>query len=259
VEAYLHRELDGHAAPPTEAEVRAFFDRELAASGSYRYDEVHERLAAHLYAERRKDATAALVERLRAQAQVEVLLVSPRITVRQVGPTRGPADAVVTIVEFSDFQCPYCRLEAGTLHRLLDEYPKQVKLVFLDFPLSAHPDANNAAQAAACADEQGRFWAMHDLLFKHQDALSSEDLRRYAAEAGVEAAKFDDCMKTGRKASSVERSLKVGEQVGVDGTPALFVNGRPLSGAVSYAELKQTVDEEIAAGSKSTANRTEHP
>ena len=253
VEAYLHHELDGHTVAPTEAEVRAFYDRELQPTGSYRYEEIHEQLAAHLLAERRKQATVALIDRLRAEAQVQLLLVPPRIDVRRDGPSRGPGDAAVTIVEFSDFQCPYCRQQAVTLRRVLDEYPRQVRLVFLDFPLSAHPDARNAAQAAGCAGEQGQFWAMHDVLFLHQDALAHDDLRLYAKKIGIDGAKFEECMKSGRRSPGIDETVRLGEEVGVDGTPALFVNGRPLAGAVSYAELKQTIDEELAS------HATSHP
>jgi protein-disulfide isomerase len=253
VDAYLHKELDGHAVAPTEAEVRAFYDRELQASGSYRYEEVHDQLAAHLLSERRKQATLALIEHLRAEAQVQLFLVPPRVHVREDGPSRGPGDAAVTIVEFSDFQCPYCRQQAVTLHRVLEEYPRDVRLVFLDFPLSAHPDARNAAQAAGCAGEQGQFWAMHDLLFQHQEALGSEDLRSYAQKVGIDSQKFDACMKSGRRTNGIDETVRLGEAIGVDGTPALFVNGRPLAGAVSYAELKQTIDEELAS------HATAHP
>jgi predicted DsbA family dithiol-disulfide isomerase len=246
VDAYLRREVDDRAKPPTEQEVRAFFDRELQPSGSYHYDEIHEQIAAHILSERRKQATMALVQRLRTDAHVEILLVPPRIAVSGNGPSRGPGNAAVTIVEFSDFQCPYCRQEAITLRRVLEEYPHDVRLVFLDFPLSAHPDARNAAQAASCAGEQGQFWAMHDLLFAHQDALSPDDLRRYAQKAGIDQTKFDACLSSGRAAPRIDQSIRLGEEVGVDGTPALFVNGRPLSGATPYPELKQTIDEELA-------------
>jgi len=254
VPAYLDREIDGRTEAPTEAEVRAFFDREVKPLGTYKLEDVQAQIVAQLTSERRKQATLALVERLRAEAHVEILLVPPRVTVQQSGPSRGPGEAAVTIVEFSDFQCPYCRQEAQTLRRVLAEYPKDVRLVFLDFPLSGHPDARDAAQAAACAGEQGKFWPMHDLLFQHQDALGADDLRHYAKEAGVDGGPFDDCMRSGRKAAAIDADLRVGQEVGVDGTPALFVNGRPLSGAVSYAELKHTIDEELAAAQGGRAN-----
>jgi protein-disulfide isomerase len=252
VEAYLHQELDGRVVPPTEAEVRAFYDREIQPSGSYSFEQVRDQIAAHLLAERRKQATIALIERLRADARVQLLLTPPRVDVRRNGPSRGPGNAAVTIVEFSDFQCPYCRQQAVTLRRVLDEYPRDVRLVFLDFPLSAHPDARNAAQAAACAGEQGQFWAMHDILFLHQQALSPDDLRGYAKQIHIDEAKFDACMKSGHGTRGIDETVRLGEEIGVDGTPALFVNGRPLSGAVSYAELKQTIDEELA--SRATAH-----
>ncbi len=234
------------AGTPTDAEVKAFYDQHLASSG-YKLEDIKAQLAERMTAERRQGAVGAFLDKLKADAKVKILLEPPRVQVAATGPSRGDAAAPVTIVEFSDFQCPYCRRQESALHRVLADYAGKVRLVFRDFPLDGHPDAAKAAQAGACADEQGKFWPMHDKLFENQQALGVDKLKAYARELGLDGGKFDACLDGDKTATRIQKSLQEGEQVGVDGTPALFVNGRPLSGATSYEDLKAAVDEALAA------------
>ncbi len=233
------------AKPPTDAEVKQFFDERLAGGG-YKLDEVKGQIVQHLTTERRKAALIAFLDDLKAKAHVAILLLPPKVDVATDGPSRGAEHPKVTIVEFSDFQCPYCKAQEAALHRILAEYPRDVRLVFRDFPLDIHPDAQRAAQAGACADEQGKFWPMHDILFEHASALGASDLSRYARDAGLDGPKFDRCLASGETEKRIEASREEGERDGVEGTPALFVNGRPLPGATSYEDLKAAVDEELA-------------
>ncbi len=233
---------------PTDAEIKTFFDEHVASSG-YKLEDVKSQIVDHLSAERKKAALIAFVDKLRASAQVKILLVAPRAEVEARGPSKGADTAPVTIVEFSDFQCPYCQRQEEALHRILADYKGRVRLVFRDFPLDIHPNAQKAAQAAACADNQGKFWVMHDKLFENQGALEVERLKAYAREAGLDGNQFDLCLDKDSTKDRVEKSLQEGEHVGVEGTPALFVNGRMLAGATSYDELKSVVDEELSNGS----------
>ena len=243
-EALLESELKKHAPPPTEAEIKAFFDERLAGSG-YKLDEVRAQIVEHLAAERRKAALVTFLEDLKAKAKVRILLPSPVVKVEGTGPEKGPVAAKVTLIEFSDFQCPYCQKQEDALHRILADYPTDVRLVFREFPLDVHPDAAKAAQAAACADDQGKFWPMHDALFQHQGALSVDKLKGYARGAGLDGARFDSCLDSGKSQPKIDRDLKDGEQAGVEGTPAIFVNGRLLSGASSYEELHRAVEDAL--------------
>lgn len=147
------------------------------------------------------------------------------------GTRIGPADAVVTIVEFSDFQCPYCRVMAERLREVRRKHPREVALVYRHFPLSYHPHALPAARASVCADEQGRFEAFHDALFARQDSLNDAALPRLAKIAGVpDAKRFDECLKGAASLAHVERDIAAARQLGISGTPALLVNDALITG-----------------------------
>ena len=162
-------------------------------------------------------------------------------------PSKGPADAKVTIIEFSDFQCPFCARVQPTLKQIADTYGDQVRIVFRDFPLSFHNDAQKAAEAAECADDQGIFWEYHDLLFANQGSLGVLSLKQYATNLGMDTVTFDSCLDSGKYAQEVKDDLADGSRAGVRGTPAFFINGIPLSGARPFADFKQIIDSELAS------------
>ena len=169
----------------------------------------------------------------------------PRMEVEAKGPARGPANAAVTIVEFSDFQCPYCGREFPVIERLMKEYDGKVRLVFRHFPLDFHPFAAKAAEAGMCAQDQGKFWELHDKMFTNQQKLAVEDLKGYAKSLGMDAAKFDKCLDSGEKKPAVDEDMKAGTAAGVNGTPAFFINGLFVNGAQPYEQMKQTIDREL--------------
>jgi len=164
-------------------------------------------------------------------------------------PARGPQNAPVTMIEFADFQCPYCgRFHAQTLPLILKEYGDRVRLVYRDFPLtSIHPYAEKAAEAGECAHEQGKFWEYHDILYLNQTALDRASLGRYAQNAGLDTAQFDSCLDSGKYESEVAGDLRDGAAAGVQGTPAFFVNGRLISGAQPYSVFKSAIDAALAS------------
>ena len=148
-------------------------------------------------------------------------------------PARGPAHAPVTIVEFTDYSCPYCKQHASqTLPQLMKEYEGQVRYVVRNFPIhSLHPFAQKAAEAAGCAQEQGKFWEFHHMLFSRAPEHGVDSLKAYAARAGLNPMRFNYCLKSGARTKAVERDIADGIKYGVGGTPTFFVNGRILSGA----------------------------
>ncbi len=156
--------------------------------------------------------------------------------------TRGFATAPVTVVEFTDFQCPFCRQAVAPMEKLLAERGREVRWVFRSFPLSFHPDAEPAAEAAFAAGAQGQFWAMHDLLFAHQNALAPADLRRYAEQLHLDMPRFDEAMRTHRYAGEVAADRTLGEKAGVNGTPSFVIDGQMVTGVRSVPELEQIVD-----------------
>ncbi|TAK67918.1 MAG: DsbA family protein [Dehalococcoidia bacterium] len=163
-------------------------------------------------------------------------------------PARGPEDARVTVIEFADFQCPYCgRFHAQTLPLILRDYGDRIRFVYRDFPLTAsHPYAEKASEAGECAHEQGKFWQYHDVLYLNQTALDRASLSRYAQNVGLDTAAFDSCVDSSKYATEVANDLQAGSAAGVRGTPAFFVNGQLISGAQPYSVFKTAIDAALA-------------
>jgi len=161
----------------------------------------------------------------------------------------GPEDAPVTIVEFSDYQCPYCKRAEPVIKQVLERYPEQVRFVYRHFPLDRiHPQARPAAEAAACADEQGLFWEFHEQLFAPDAKFDDTALEAYAVEAGVDMDGFRSCLGERRTQALVEGDLQAGRSAGVSGTPAFFVNGIRLTGARPFDEFVELIEQELASG-----------
>jgi len=251
----LKQEVESKVAPVTEAEQKAFYTQNKARMGEVTEADALKRIEAGLRQQRTGERQAEFLSGLRAKADVRILMEPPRLRLA-VGddPTRGPADAPVTIVEFSDFQCPYCSRATATLKKLETSYPGKIRLVYRDFPLvQIHPNAARAAEAAACANEQGKFWPMHDVMFEHQDKLGEADLKLSAASLGLDAAKFDQCLESGRYTGQWKKDTAEGEQYGVSSTPAFFINGRLVVGAQPYESFARIVDEELARAGRAAS------
>lgn len=164
-------------------------------------------------------------------------------TVTKDDHVRGDFNAPITLVEFSDFECPYCEKHAPTLDKILADYKGKVRLVFKSFPLSFHENGQKASESAECASEQGKFWEMHDILFKNQPSgFSTDKFKKWARDIGLNGGQFDNCLDTDKYADKVNADVAEGSQKGVEGTPATFVNGTLVSGAVPYAQFKAMID-----------------
>ncbi|HEY6475361.1 MAG TPA: thioredoxin domain-containing protein, partial [Polyangia bacterium] len=169
-----------------------------------------------------------------------------RVALPPDGPSRGPAAAKVTIVEFSDFQCPFCARVNPTLDQIRATYPDDVRIVFRENPLPFHPHAAEAAEAAVAAGWQGKFWQMHDKLFANQRDLDRQGLEARAAELGLDLPTFRRALDTHAAKAQVDADLALGQKVGLRGTPTFFIDGRTLVGAQPFAEFKQVIDDELA-------------
>ncbi|MFH1235621.1 MAG: DsbA family protein [Parcubacteria group bacterium] len=162
---------------------------------------------------------------------------------------RGGENAKVTLVEYSDFQCPFCEQVVPTLQKVLETYGDDVRLIYRHFPLtSLHPLAQKAAEASECAAEQGKFWELHDKLFEMNASgtLSIENFKSAAGSLGLNQSQFDSCLDSGKYQSKVQNDTTQGTQYGVQGTPATFVNGTLVSGAVPYEQFASVIDAELA-------------
>lgn len=208
-------------------------------------DEAKERLRLDLESQARMRNYREALARLKEAAAVELLSEgSESLSVGGLdgAPARGPAGAAVTIVEFADFQCAYCKTSQATIRRVLQEYGSKVRLVFKHLPLTdAHPQALPAARAAFCAGEQGSFWQYHDALFAAEE-LSPEVFHRSAAHLGLSLAEFESCLDSETSRAAVIDDAREARRIGIDGTPAFVVNGKLVRGAVSFDEFKAIIE-----------------
>ncbi|HME72333.1 MAG TPA: thioredoxin domain-containing protein [Myxococcota bacterium] len=244
----LMKQESAKAPGVTDQEVSAFYDQNKARVGNQTLEQLAPRIRTHLEHQKKQEAWTQYLNNLREQAKVVVLLEQPRVKVAADGPARGPQGAPVTIVEFSDFECPFCRRAETTVKQVLDRYQDQVRFVYRHFPLEIHPRARPAAEAAACADEQGRFWDYHEKLFS--GGLEDADLQRYASELGLDTAAFQQCVSQHKTKDVVSSDFEAGKAAGVSGTPAFFVNGIMISGARPVDSFTKVIDKELQQGAK---------
>jgi protein-disulfide isomerase/predicted small secreted protein len=245
-QALMRREVAARLQAPTDADVKAKYDEEATRQQLPPLEAVRDQVVQYLTGQAQQKAQHEYLEALRAEAKVELLLTPPRFAVAAEGPSRGPEKAPITIVEFSDFECPYCARGEASIAEVMKAYEGKVRLVYRDYPLPFHGHAQKAAEAAHCAGDQGQYWKMHETLFANQQALAPADLTRHAATIGLDLEKFATCLESGAKAPLVEAGRQAGEAVGVNGTPAFFINGVRLSGAQPFAEFKAVIDAELA-------------
>jgi protein-disulfide isomerase len=245
----LREEVRSKAAPVTDADVDAFYEENKARINQPK-EKLTEQIKAYITQQRLQKAETDFFADLEKTLDVETLLDPMRVEVAAAGPAFGPAAAPVTIVEFSDFQCPYCKRVLPTLDQVKEKYGDKVRVVYRHYPLSIHANAQKAAEASMCADDQGKFWEMHDLLFEEQQKLASDDLKEKASRLGLDPAKFGACLDSGEHAEAVKADMRDGTAAGVDGTPAFFVNGRFVSGAVPFETIAAVIDDEIKRNSR---------
>jgi predicted DsbA family dithiol-disulfide isomerase len=233
--------------PVDDAAVKSFYDQNAAQLQGAPLDAIAPRIKQHLEGEAKRQAIDALL----AKADTQVLLERPRVEVRPGGQSRGPADARVTVVEFSDFQCPFCQRAKPVLDEIATRHPNDVRIVYRNLPLDAlHPRARASAEAAACAAEGNKFWEYHDKLFANNRALGDEDLRKYAKEVGLDAKAFDECVKARRHKDEIDADVEEARKIGITGTPAFVVNGIMMFGLQTADSLDTVIREELGKSGK---------
>ncbi len=245
-EELLKQEVDSKVAEPSDDEAKGYY---LAGKNqtTLPFDEIKSQIKQLLKNSEIQQAREKYASSLREKADVSILLQPPSLEVGyDPARVRGDAKAPVTIVEFADFQCPYCKNVQATLKELLTKYQGQIKLAYRDFPLEAlHSHAETAAEASRCAGEQGKFWEYHDALYADQKKLDRTDLLETARKHGLDAKSFESCLATGKFKAQVEHDIQDGARAGVSGTPGFFINGVFLNGAVPAAEFEQIINREL--------------
>jgi len=238
---------------PSDVEISAWYNENQARVGGRTLDQVRSQIADYLRTERRAEAGRKLEQRLWSEYRVTMAFEPYRIQFTNDGaPTLGSKDARVTLVEFSDFQCPYCRAAAPTLKQVAQKFGDKVLIVYRQSPItSIHPFAFKAAEASLCAHDQLKFWEFHDALFQDQSKLAVSDLKATARRLGMDGKKFDACLDAGRYVEQVQNDVKEAERIGSNGTPAIFINGTYVEGgSVPFSVLEGLIDKELARTSK---------
>jgi protein-disulfide isomerase len=219
--------------------------------------DIREQIKTSLLAQRRADAFRSAVATLRANLSVDILLQPPpplRLSITSSGPTRGTPKAPLTIVEFADFECPYCREMTAALDKVFAEYGDKVQFTYRHLPLPNHRFAFKAAQAAVCADQQGKFWDYHARLFNSTRELSTDTLAQIARDLKLDAAQYDACISGEASRKVVSADVQEALKLGISSTPTLFVNGRMIRGAAPFEELKKILSEELTFAQTSSGN-----
>jgi protein-disulfide isomerase len=249
VETLLDREVHSKIMSTTDDEIEVFY-----RSNKSRLDmdlkEARQQIREYLRFKKIETQKVLYLKSLRSKSRIETYLKSPVLFRADVpierSPFKGSEHAQVTIVKFEDYQCPFCKQVQPIFSELLSRYNGKIRLVHKDLPLETiHPLARPTAEAARCANEQGKFWTYHDKLYASAPKLSAEDLKSYAREVGLNIELFDRCFATGKYRGIVEKDISDGVQLGLTGTPAFFINGREISGAQPLETFVTMIDEEL--------------
>lgn len=248
-EELFKRHVAVNVPEPTEDQIRFYYEG-VQTEDSYESARPH--ILETVHELRLKKARDAYIAELRGEYAVVVELNQPSAQVEAGNaPRLGPENAPVQIIEFADYECPYCQKVNPDLIQLREQFGSEVSVVYKDFPLPMHPLAAKAAEAAHCAGEQGKFWEFHDSLFQTK-RLQMSDLKEEASALKLDTAKFDQCLEKGEQAANVKKDSVEALKLGIKGTPSFFINGHFMSGAIGYAKLRETVLEEL---NTNTANK----
>jgi protein-disulfide isomerase len=240
----LDREVNSKVKDPTEDQMRVYYE---GVETDQPYEAVRGKILEKIRQVRTEKAKAAYLQTLRTESTVYIVLAPPHATLVAADPqmTQGPKNAQVTLVEFADYECPYCQKVAPDVKRLTADFGGKVSFAFKDFPLPMHTRAEKAAEAARCASKQNKFWEFHDELFRSKE-LDVDQLKAQARALKLDSEQFDKCLDSGEEAADVGRDKEEGNHLGINGTPSFFVNGHFMSGALDYVTLRQAIEQQLA-------------
>ena len=250
-EQLVKEEIEAKTSEILETEVSDFIEQNRDRLPQGGEAELRLKVRDFLRSQRINQRRQAYVQTLRDQFQVAVYLEEPASARVQLnadkGFARGQKDAPVAIVEFSDYQCPFCKAVRGTVNEIVARYDGKVRWIFRDFPSQRlHPTASKAHEAARCAGDQGKFWEYHDVLFERSPQHSPEELKQYAQDLGLSSSAFSDCLASSKYQADVAGDLQEGARMGVSGTPTFFINGRLAEGAMPFAVFQKLIESELA-------------
>jgi len=250
VDQLFDRDIKPLIKDPTEDQMEVYYE---GLETDQPYEVVRGKILEKIRQLRTDRAREDYARKLRAESTVFVTLGPPRVDVDvEAAQMIGPKDAPVKLIEFADYECPYCQKVAPDLKKLQEEFGAKIAFAYRDFPLPMHARAEKAAEAARCAGEQGKFWQFHDELFQTKE-LDFDQLKVHAQALKLDTTRFDKCLDDGDEAAAVSLDRKEGQRLGLTGTPSFFINGHFLSGAVDYATLRQMVQQQLTETSRVAA------
>ena len=245
-EQIIFSEIESNVATPSPEEVEEFYQANKSRIAAP-HDQAIPLVKQYMIDQQRSHYRDILIYGLKKQFPVKVFLDPVRTVIVTAGyPSHGPDNAPVTIVEFADFECPFCGGLFKTLKTIEKSYPDKLRFVYRQFPLtSMHPHAQKAAEASLCANDQNRFWDFYDSMFGNQESLTVDDLKKRAVDFKLNTAAFNTCLDSGAKVGAVTKDVEEGRAAGVSGTPAMFINGRFLAGNQPYADIREVIEDEL--------------
>jgi protein-disulfide isomerase len=251
----VETEINAKAAKPSEQEITNYYEQMKSRMGGKTLEEVKGDISKMLSQQKINERKGQYLTELSNKYEVKMLLDPPRstITLRPNVPTMGPADAPITIVEWSDYQCPFCKRAFPTVEQVLNEYKDKVRYIHLDYPLPFHQQAMPAALAVHCAEDQGKFWEYNNNLYSAPGDLSKTDLAKRATDLGLDSAAFEACTSSNKHETLIKTNYDDGFALGVTGTPAFFINGRMLVGAQPIDQFRTIINDELSRKGVSTA------
>jgi len=244
----IQQDITAKVAEPTDAEIALWYQQNQSRLQGTSLEQARAAIKAYLLQQRTLAVRQQYLDGLRAKVVTRIMLDPPRQVVAKADrPSKGPETAPIEMIEFSDFQCPYCESAFPTVNQVLSTYGDRIHFTYRHYPLAIHPRARPAAEASQCAAEQGKFWPFHDKLFGDQSKLGDEDFKQYAVQLGLNAAQFNACVDSHKYSAEIENDIHAGDEAGVSGTPAFYINGRMLSGAQPFEAFKSVIEEELNA------------
>jgi len=253
VDELLERTI--HVNDPTDDQLRVYFE---GLNTDQSFESVRDKILQHIRELRRAKIRTAYVASLREKAGVHITFDPPAVDLSSNAPILGPKNAPIQVVEFADYECPYCQQAYPVIQKLRETYGSKMSFSFRDYPLPMHPDAPKAAEAARCAGVQGKYWEYHDSLFKDKK-LAVPDLKDEARKLSLDTTSFDKCLDSGIQAEQVKNDSSEAQRLQLTGTPTFFINGHLYSGAVNLNELQKAIDKESGVTASSDSSTAQAP
>jgi protein-disulfide isomerase len=250
VDQLVNRDIKSQVKDPTEDQMQVYYE---GLDTDQPYASVRDKILDKIRQVRADHLRTAYIAKLREQGNVVIALAPPTANVElENSETHGSKTAPVTLVEFADYECPYCQRVAPDVKKIEADYGGKLAVSYKDFPLPMHPHAEKAAEAVRCAGKQGKFWEMHDEVF-HSHELDIDQLKAQARALSLDGAQFDKCLDSGETAAAVQQDRQEGVKLGLTGTPSFFINGHFISGSLDYATLHRLIDQQLTQSTEQTA------